>query len=146
MQAALNYDVQVGYSLSTPFKGNLQNIELKRWTPATATTAEFPALVSNFQGTYMASGNTSTFWAISGNYLRIKSVELSYKLPQNWFSKIGIKEARLYANAYNLHTWSATYGRYGLDPEVARGGGGSDYKGVYPQSAIVNAGFSLSIK
>lgn len=146
MQAALDYDVQIGYSLSTPFKGNLQAIELERWTPETAVTAAFPSLVTNFQGTYMSSGATSTFWAISGNYLRIKSVELAYLLPAKWGNKIGIKNVRIYANAYNLHTWSATYKRYGLDPEVARGGGNSDYQGVYPQSAIINLGFNITIK
>src|SRR5690606_9412724 len=120
LQSALNSDVQIGYSAATPFKSNLQAIHLKRWTPETAETAEFPSLVSNFHGTYMTTGNTSTFWAISGNYLRIKSVELGYKLPERWVSKIGLEGVRVYANGYNLHTWSATFNRYGLDPEVAR--------------------------
>jgi TonB-linked SusC/RagA family outer membrane protein len=146
MQAALNYDVQIGYALVTPFKGNLQNIDLQRWTPATAATAQFPSLITNFQGSYMSSGNTSTFWAISGNYLRIKSMELSYRIPEKWINKIGLKSMQVYANAYNLHTWSAVYNRFGLDPEVARGGATNDYQGVYPQSAIINIGFSTSLK
>ncbi|QKJ28775.1 TonB-dependent receptor [Mucilaginibacter mali] len=146
LQSALNYDVQIGYPFVTPFKGNLQQIHLDRWTPETAATAQFPALISNFQGSYMSSGNTSTFWAISGNYLRLKSVELSYNLPDKLVNKIGLKGLRIYANAYNLHTWSGVYNRFGLDPEVARGGSSNDYQGVYPQSAIVNLGLSVTVK
>lgn len=146
LQAALDYDVQIGYNLVAPFKGNLQEIHLKRWTPETAATAEFPALVTNFHGTYQSPGQNSDFWAISGDYLRIKSVELSYRLPEKWINRLGLKSVRAYVNGYNLNTWSKTYSRYQLDPEVARGGGGNDYRGVYPQEAIYNFGFNISIR
>jgi TonB-linked SusC/RagA family outer membrane protein len=146
LQAALNSDVQIGYNFSVPFKGNLQPIHLQRWTPETAETAKFPTLVNNFHGSYMTTGNTSDFWAVSGDYLRIRSVELAYKIPEKFVTKIGLKGLRIYANAYNLYTWSATYDRYGLDPEVARGGGGNDYDLPYPQTAIFNLGINVSIK
>lgn len=145
LQSALDYDVQIGYSLVAPFKGNLQAIHLERWTPQTATTAKFPALVTNFHGTYMSPGNASDFWAISGNYLRIKSIELSYKLPEQVLKRVGLKNATVYLNGYNLKTWSKTFQRFQLDPEVARGGDESDYRGVYPQEAIYNFGINIAI-
>ncbi|MGC4232984.1 MAG: TonB-dependent receptor [Niabella sp.] len=146
LQSALDYDVQIGFRLSSPFMANLQEIHLKRWTPETAATAEFPALVTNFVGTYNSSGQNSDFWAISGNYLRIRSAELSYKLPDHFTKKIGLNGVRVYANGYNLYTWSKTYNRYGLDPEVARGGNSPNYQGPYPQMAIYNLGLNISIR
>ena len=109
LQSALNSDVQIGYDFSVPFQGNLQKIHLNRWTPETAETATFPSLVSNFHGTYMTTGSNSSFWAISGDYLRIKSVEIGYRLPSEFVKKIGLKGVRVYASGYNLYTWSASF-------------------------------------
>lgn len=145
LQSALDYDVQIGYNLVAPFKGNLQAIHLKRWTPETAATAEFPALVTNFHGTYMSPGSNSDFWAIKGDYLRIKSMQLTYRLPDEWLKRIGLKNAMIYLNGANLKTWSKTFDRFQLDPEVARGGADSGYRGVYPQEAIYNFGINISI-
>ncbi|MDF3076812.1 MAG: hypothetical protein K0S09_701 [Sphingobacteriaceae bacterium] len=146
LQAGLGSDVQIGYNFSVPFKGNLQAIHLDRWTPETAATATFPALVSNFHGTYMTTASNSSFWAVSGNYLRVKSVELGYKVPENFATAIGLKGLRVYANAYNLMSWSKVFNRYGVDPEVARGGGNNGYVLPYPQSAIFNLGLNVSVK
>ncbi len=141
LQSALNSEVQIAFSYSVPFRGNLQKIHLDRWTPETAETATFPALVSNFLGSYMTSTNFSDFWAVSGNYLRIKSIELGYNLQPRWISKAGLKSARVFASGYNLHTWSASFNRYGVDPEVARDAGAT-----YPSQAILNFGINVSIK
>ncbi|QKJ28782.1 TonB-dependent receptor [Mucilaginibacter mali] len=146
MQSALNYDVQVNYAFATPFKGNLQAIHLDRWQASDPGAAQFPTLVTNFHGTYQTAGNYSTFWSISGNYLRIKSVELGYQLPERWANAVGMKGIRLYANGYNLYTWSKSLTKYGLDPEVLRGAGDPGAQGVYPQSAIFNLGVNVSIK
>ncbi|MES2276424.1 MAG: TonB-dependent receptor [Bacteroidota bacterium] len=146
LQSALNYDVQVNYAFATPFKGNLQAVHLERWQASDPSAAQFPTLVTNFHGTYQTAGNYSTFWSISGNYLRIKSVELGYQLPERWANAVGMKGIRLYANGYDLYTWSATLKKYGLDPEVVRGAGASGASGIYPQSAIFNLGVNVSIK
>jgi hypothetical protein len=83
---------------------------------------------------------------VSGNYLRVKSVELGYKVPENFATAIGLKGLRVYANAYNLMSWSKVFNRYGVDPEVARGGGNNGYVLPYPQSAIFNLGLNVSVK
>ncbi len=46
-------------------------------------------LVTNFGGTYMSTAGNSSFWAISGDYLRIRSVELGHRFPEKWMSKVG---------------------------------------------------------
>jgi len=141
LQSTLNSDVQIAYQYADPFKGNLMEIHSNRWTPETAGTATFPALVTNFLGSYMNSAIFSDFWAISGNYLRIKSVELGYRLPAKFINKVGLQSARVFANGYNLYTWSASFNRYGVDPEVAR-----DAYATYPTQAIFNLGLNVSIK
>jgi TonB-linked SusC/RagA family outer membrane protein len=146
LQSALNSDVQVGYQFTAPFKANLQAIHLKRWTPETAATAEFPALVTNFHGTYMSPGSNSSYWAVNGNYLRLRSIELSYRIPEKLVKKIGFKGLRVYANGYNLASWSKTFERFGVDPEIARSSSASGTDATYPQQAIFNAGMNISLK
>jgi TonB-linked SusC/RagA family outer membrane protein len=146
LQSALNYDVQVGYQFTAPFKANLQAIHLKRWTPETASTAEFPTLVTNFHGTYMSPGSNSSYWAISGNYLRIRSVEMSYRVPEKLVKKVGLQGLRVYANGYNLISWSKTFSRYGVDPEIARSSSASGTDATYPQQAIFNLGLNVALK
>lgn len=146
LQSSLDYDVQVGYQFTAPFKANLQQIHLQRWTPETAATAQFPALVTNFHGTYMSPGSNSSYWAISGNFLRIRSVEMSYRIPEKLVKKIGMQGVRVYANGYNLASWSKVFSRYGVDPEIARSSSSSTTDGTYPQQAIFNLGLNVALK
>ena len=144
-QASFGNDVKVGFVYNAPFRANLQETHLGRWTPETAETATFPALSYDFAGTYMSNSN-SEYWSTNGRYLRLKSLELGYRIPEKLINKIGLSGARLYANGYNLITWSDVYNRTGLDAEVANQGLFSDYTGVYPQSAIINVGLNVTFK
>ena len=45
------------------------------------------------------------FWQNNGNYLRLKNLEVGYRLPENWVSVIGAENARFYVNGTNLLTW-----------------------------------------
>ena len=143
LQSALDFDVQVDPNLVAPFKGNFQAIHWDRWTPETAATAQFPAMTTDFIATYQAAG--SGFWAIKGDYLRIKSIGLSYKLSDAWARKIGMSGARVYLNGYNIMSWSKTFDKFQLDPEIARFTGARGYQGIYPQQAIFNVGLNLNI-
>ncbi len=40
------------------------------------------------------------------SYLRLKSLNLGYRLPQSWIGKVGLTNARIYASATNLWTLS----------------------------------------
>lgn len=44
------------------------------------------------------------------SYLNVRSVGLSYTLPQDWLSRIQVRNARVYMNGENLHWFSARKG------------------------------------
>lgn len=92
----------------------------------------------------------SSFWMKSASYLRLKTLQLGYKLPTGWVRKIGLKSAFVYVSAENLFT--ATNFWQGYDPEVAYGGsgdfdsvaiGGSSSANNYPQVKIYTIGLDL---
>jgi TonB-linked SusC/RagA family outer membrane protein len=81
-----------------------------RWTPASYSgdpatenpTARFPRL------TYGANANNnraSTFWLANGRYLRLKNVEISYRVPKFWMKKIGLESATFSLVGDNLAVW-----------------------------------------
>ena len=85
--------------------------------------------------------NLSTFWSTSADYIRLRSMELGYTLPQTTVSKLKLRGIRVFANAYNLITWSAFYKRYQYDPEVAA----NQNSYPYPVTRIVNLGVNINL-
>ena len=49
------------------------------------------------------------------SYCRLKNVSISYELPHNFISKLGISKASVFLNGYNLYTWT---NYLGVDPEI----------------------------
>ncbi|MDX1619074.1 MAG: SusC/RagA family TonB-linked outer membrane protein, partial [Balneolaceae bacterium] len=84
---------------------------------------------------YWAS-NANTYFLESTDYLRLKTVEVGYNLPNELLSRIGLRDARVYANGFNLLTFSKL--DY-IDPEADSGSGQ-----YYPQKKVVNVGLSVS--
>ncbi|WP_345947967.1 SusC/RagA family TonB-linked outer membrane protein [Mucilaginibacter sp. PAMB04274] len=98
--------------------GQAYEQNLNRWTPQTAATATYPRL------SYGANSNNdamSSFWIRSGDYFRLKNIEIGYSLPTAWVSKLGLSSTRLFANGYNLFTKSSSQ-LDGLSPESFAGG------------------------
>lgn len=78
---------------------------------------------------------TSTWWLRNGAFLRLKTVEMGYNLPDDLFNNIGLKRSRLYLSATNLFVLSS----FKLwDPEMGRNGLG------YPPNRRFNVGVQLS--
>lgn len=73
-----------------------------------------------------SAGYRSTRWMQDGDYLRIKSITLSYNLPQSITSKAKMQNLRVYASAINPYTFHDVDF---WDPE--RGVTGAGY-GIYP--------------
>ena len=48
----------------------------------------------------------SDFWLRDVRYLRIKNINLSYKIPEKAFSKIGLKSTQIYLSSENLISWT----------------------------------------
>ncbi|MGC4234474.1 MAG: SusC/RagA family TonB-linked outer membrane protein [Niabella sp.] len=112
--------------------GQLYEQILNRWTPETADIATYPRLKPNgaFGDGYTLSG--SSFWLHSGDYWRIKNINLQYTFPFKWTSRFKVAGITTFVNAQNLFTWSA-YDR--VDPEVGYG--------AYPIQKVYNIGINI---
>ena len=78
----------------------------------------------------------NTFWWWKTDFLRLKTVDFGYTLPQELTRKISINNLRIFFSGQNLLTFSKV--KF-FDPEVPRGSGQ-----YYPQTKIYNLGVSLT--
>ncbi len=102
------------------------------WTPDNPN-ATFPRLAFN------ASNNivNSSFWVRNASYLRLKNIQLGYKLSKNLTNRIGIRGLRIYANAQNLFTIDKFWKGYDVETPVGRGD-------TYPQLKVFNFGIDVN--
>lgn len=109
--------------------GQAYEHNLDRWTPATAATATYPRVTvgNNFNNNIISS-----FWMHSGNYLRLKNIELGYTISSRFTNKVKVSGIRFFVNGTNLFT-SASFDR--VDPETNGG--------VYPIQRVINGGLSV---
>ncbi len=103
------------------------------WTP-TNPTAVYPRLGISDRGNNTVN---SDFWLRSGDYLRLKSVELGYTIPSKLTDKFHIKSLRFYLNAFNLLNFNKT--GLDIDPEMNLAG----FNSVYPNTRTISAGLNL---
>ncbi len=80
-----------------------------------------------------------------GSYLKLKNLRLSYNLPQNLITRLGLTRMEIYLVGQNL--WTLT-DYTGMDPEVNYAGQdvtrlGTDFF-TYPQSKSLSLGFSMN--
>lgn len=132
-----------GYSFSVlgngiePFQSQFQPIHQLRWTPETAVTAKFPRLTTNPTTVNSPATYMSDFWLIDATYIRLKTVELAYQLPDKWLP-FKVNNARVYLSGYNLFTWT-NYSLYQQDPEVSSNTAGD----AYQNQRVVNLGVQI---
>jgi TonB-linked SusC/RagA family outer membrane protein len=139
-QGAFGYSLGLTGTAIEPFKGQFQPIHEKRWTAATASSAEFPRLTSNPTTINSPGAYNSNFWVIDAHYIRLKTVELSYILPRRWLP-LKMNNGRIYLSAYNLVTWSNVSKKYQADPEVASNTAGD----AYLAQRIINFGLQIGL-
>lgn len=60
---------------------------------------------------------TSDVFNYKGDYLAIREVSIQYRIPQNVYERLGIKDLVLSVSGNNLHFFSALQGK-GISPEV----------------------------
>lgn len=84
----------------------------KRWTP-TNTDAKYPR-AGGWMEEYGAA--TSNFWMRNGAYVRLRNLNISYQLPQQWISLFKMHTFRVFFNGSNLFVISAIKE---MDPEQA---------------------------
>jgi len=98
------------------------------------TNAMFPRL------SYGGNSNNyreSTFWLRDGSYLRLKTLELGYSIPQRISSKLNMNNVRFYLIGNNLFLWDKLKI---WDPELGSGNGMA-----YPPMKSVTLGLTFNI-
>ena len=124
------------YNKLKPQQGfNLDKEVLNSWSPSNRGSKNPQISMADENNNF---GTTSDWYVEDGSYMRIKNVMLGYTLPKSITDKLKIGNARLYATAKNL----ATFTDYsGLDPEI--GGIGLD-KGQYPLAKTFIFGLNVN--
>lgn len=108
---------------------------LGRWTPETAETATYPRLTLGADPTNTPYLNNSSYWTRSGEYLRIRNIDLGYTFPFAVSRRIRVSSLRIFANAQNLFTVTP-YDR--LDPEI-------NGDTAYPIQRVFNFGVNIKL-
>jgi TonB-linked SusC/RagA family outer membrane protein len=125
--------------------GNLNSIFEDRWHRADPydvnsqwIEGRYPANRINPGNGHSDYGSNSTFWLHNAKYLRARTIEIGYTLPQSLLTKIKVRRARVYLNGYNLFSID-NLRSYNVDPET------TDDNGLqFPQNKVVNVGLNLS--
>lgn len=97
----------------------------------TRETASYPRLSLQGDNTNNKSPN-STFWLRDAAYLRLKSVELGYSIPDKALKYIGLSNLRVFTTAYNVLTFDNIKV---VDPEMGN-------SAVYPIQRMINFGIN----
>ncbi len=116
--------------------GKVKPMHLKRWTPETAETASYPAL--HFGDHSNNKNSNSSLFLYDASYLRLKTIEVGYNIPQNKLRFVGFKAARIYVQGLNLLTWDGL-DDVDIDPETKEGSG--DW---YPIQRVINFGVDIT--
>lgn len=129
----------VNSSNITPFainggnqNGLLQVIANNHWSEANQNSYAFwPRLDNSINSNNSPS---STWWLQNGSFLRLKSAEIGYNVPDPLLKELGLRNGRIYVNGTNLFVLSA----FKLwDPEMGSSGLG------YPVQRVFNIGLMI---
>jgi TonB-dependent starch-binding outer membrane protein SusC len=121
-------------------KNSLNQYEtyINRWTMDNQGSTMFRA------GGQGPNGYYSDYYLEDGSYIRLKTIALSYALPQKLVKKASFKDLRLSVTAQNLYTWTSYSG---MDPEVSVRNStltpGFDFS-AYPQAKTLVVGLKAT--
>ncbi|MGS2740964.1 SusC/RagA family TonB-linked outer membrane protein [Sinomicrobium sp. M5D2P17] len=146
-QGAHGVYVQYGELLvePVPFGGrNTLSYFMDRWHPADPNADYFHPDTEWVPGYYPVTGHdgrrTGTNAVQNASYMRLKTAQLGYTLPDSWVSKAGIKTFRLYVSGYNLLTFTSLEH---TDPERPGIAGGASTDAIQMYNYPVNQTFTL---
>jgi TonB-linked SusC/RagA family outer membrane protein len=114
--------------------GFINQFSEDRWTPSNPN-APFPRLLIADRGNNTAA---SDFWVRSGDYIRLRNVELGYSLPASFVKKLKLSQLRFYVGGLNLLTFDKL-GKLDIDPELPESG----FNSSYPYMKIYSFGINL---
>ena len=140
-QGVYNRDVYMGDNvLMAGFQGVGQSYGqaythmMERWTPETKETATYPRLTAGGNSYNMnPNGWWTSFWVRSGDYVRLKDINLAYTLPDVVTNRfLGGMNVKLFVSGQNLFTKS----EYDLvDPEARFNS--------YPLQRVISSGINI---
>ncbi len=107
----------------------------RAWTPETSQTAILPRIT--FDNSANNFNNVSRLNQFDASYIRLKTLEMGLNLKSPFITSLGIKNARIYTNGFNLLTFDKLNGLF--DPESRTGNRPS-----YPTMRIYNIGVKLN--
>ncbi|MGI6522099.1 MAG: SusC/RagA family TonB-linked outer membrane protein [Fermentimonas sp.] len=126
----------INTSETAPFVSNQQLLKVyadNHWSESNRDLYAIWPRLSNI--TIQNNNRVSTWFMQDGSFLRLKSVELGYSIPQKMSNKLLMENLRLYCSGTNLLTFS----KFKLwDPEMAGKGLG------YPIQKVINFGLQIS--
>lgn len=149
-----NFDLSVfvqgaagGVRAFREFSGEAGNFRMEnvrgRWTPENRD-AKKPRAWNRNSEYWMEDGQpNNTYWVRSTDYMRLKSVNLGYTLPQEFSGSVGIGSMRVYVSGQNLYTLT---GLKDFDPESPSESPSSIWVNsqVYPLNKTYNLGVSIT--
>ena len=105
-----------------------------RWSPDNPNGI-YPRVDERASSSISGGLYKNDFWLFNTAFVRLKSVELGYTLPETLLSKVGLKSIRVFASGFNLFTLTKLKD---FDPE-----GSSESGQFYPQQRIINIGANV---
>ncbi|WP_201723385.1 SusC/RagA family TonB-linked outer membrane protein [Zobellia sp. OII3] len=108
-----------------------------RWTP---DNPDAPGPRAHNRDSEYWRNNRNTYFLRKSDYLRLKTLELGYNLPQDLCDKFGSKGTRLYVNGYNLLTYSPDLKDFDPESDQRSLSGGSQ---PYPVQRVINGGIEI---
>lgn len=137
LQAAIGndiYDATRRIQLTTI---NMPSYTLDRWH-GEGTSNKYPRLAKDLNGNW----DSSDLYVKDGSFLRMRTLQLGYTLPNQILKKMYLQNLRVFASAENLFTITSYDGS---DPEISSGGTsiGID-RGVYPQPRTFSIGANIT--
>lgn len=116
------------------YRNALSYIAEDHWSPNNPVSQAFWPRLTTAENKNNYERN-STWWLRNGKYLRLKSLEIGYSLPQRIIRKTPLSSLRVYVSGMNLFCLSS----FDLwDPEMGGNGLG------YPLQRVYNVGINLS--
>jgi TonB-linked SusC/RagA family outer membrane protein len=176
------YGVNLGLNVKNfSFSAFIQGIGHQDWWPGTESglfwgqyNRPYGSIPSNQLANTWSETNPNAYWpryrgyvALSGTrelavvqtrylqnaaYMRLKNVNITYNLPKQWISKLGLSNAKVFVTGQNLLTitplskWAQNFDPElinGSDPEVNPNAAGNGY--LYPMLKSYSFGINLTL-
>jgi hypothetical protein len=88
---------------------------------------------------------TNSGWVEKADWFKLREVSVSYRIPDTWLGRAGLRDTSLRLSGRNLYLWKPHW--TGPDPEVKYGGNSGDLDIGYDFNTMpIPRRFTLSIR